>query len=105
MKKEYIMPRETKTKMEVFPGFGLVELGAVAAGMAVGLVLQLIPAILPLPVALKMFARLFVFVLPAAMAYMLFKQDTAGNSLFQQLKAFRVWNSRPKIYYYKRSGR
>ena len=104
MKKEYLVPRETKTKMEIFPGFGFVELLAVAAGMAVGAVLQLIPAVLPLPIGPKMFARLFIFALPAGMMFMLFKQDTAGNSLYQQIKAFRAWSSRPKIYYYKRRG-
>ena len=103
-KNEYLVPRETKTKMEIFPGFGFIELGAVAAGMALGGVLQLIPVILPLPIGPKLFARLFIFTLPAAMAYMLFKQDTAGNSLYQQLRAFRTWSSRPKVYYYKRRG-
>ncbi len=102
--KEYIVPRETKTKMEIFPGFGFVEIGAVAIGMAIGGVLQLIPAVLPLSAAPKIFARIFLFALPAGMAYMLFKQNTAGNSLYQQIKAYKSWSSRSKVYYYKRRG-
>jgi len=103
-KKEYLIPRETKTKMEIFPGFGLMELGVVAAGMVLGAILQIIPAVLPLPIAPKVFARFFLFALPAGMAYMLFKQDTGGNSLYQQIKAFRAWRNRPKVYYYRRRG-
>lgn len=104
-KKEYLVPRETKTKMEVFPGFGLVELGSVVVGMAAGAILQLIPALLPLPMGPKIFARFFLFALPVGMVYMLFKQDVAGNTLYKQIQAFKAWSNKPKTYYYTRMRR
>ena len=64
--------------------------------------MQLVPALLPLSTAAKLFGRFFCFVLPAGAAYFLVKQDVGGNSLWSQLKAARAWQGRPKVYYYRR---
>lgn len=101
--KEYLVPRAVRTRMEIFPGFGIPELLAVAAGAALGALLQLIPALLPLPMAAKLFGRFFCFALPPGAAWLLVKQDIGGNSLWSQLKAAREWQARPKVYYYRRS--
>lgn len=102
---EYLVPRSVRARMEIFPGFGLPELLAVAAGAGFGALLQLIPAALPLPIAPKLFARFFCFALPLGAAYMLVKQDVGGNSLYGQLKAARQWQARPKVYCYHREVR
>jgi len=88
--------------MEIFPGFGVPELLAVAAGGAVGYLLQLIPAALPLDTGPKLFIRFFSFGIPLSAAYMLVHQDASGSSLYSQLKALRGWSSRPQVYYYRR---
>lgn len=102
--KEYLVPRAVRARMEIFPGFGMPELLAVAAGAAAGALLQLVPALLPLSAAAKLFARFFCFALPTGAAYLLVKQDIGGNSLYGQLKAAREWQARPKVYYYRKGG-
>lgn len=101
--KDYLVPRAVVTRMEIFPGFGLAELGAVAAGGVIGTLLQLIGYILPLSVTARLFIRLFLFVLPLGSAYLLVHQDISGYSLYGQLKAARRWANRPQVYYYERS--
>lgn len=102
--KEYLVPRAVRARLEIFPGFGIPELLAVAAGGALGAILQLVPALLPLSMAMKLFARFFCFALPTGAVYLLVKQDIGGNSLWSQLKAAREWQSRPKVYYHRRGG-
>jgi len=102
--KEYLVPRAVVSRMEIFPGFGVAELLAVVAGGVTGGVLQMTVGMLPLAVAPKLFARLFVFSLPLGAAYMLVKQDVGGNSLWNQLRAYRQWAVRPRVYYYRRGG-
>lgn len=101
---DYLVPRAITARMEIFSGFGLTELGAVAAGGAIGALLQMTALFLPLPVAAKLFTRLFLFVLPLGSAYMLVHRDISGFSLFGQLKAMRQWANRPRVYYYRRGG-
>lgn len=101
--KDYLVPRAVVTRMEIFPGFGLAELGAVVTGGVIGALLQLIGFILPLSVAARLFIRLFLFVLPLGAAYLLVHQDISGYSLYGQLKAARRWANRSQVYYYERS--
>lgn len=98
----YLVPRSVMARLEIFPGFGLLELGAVAAGGAIGTLLQLIGIVLPLTVAAKLFIRLFLFVLPLGSAYLLVHRDIGGYSLYGQLKAARQWSKWPRVYYYER---
>lgn len=98
----YLVPRAVMARLEIFPGFGLPELGAVVAGGAIGALLQLIGLILPLTVAARLFIRLFLFVLPLGSAYLLVQRDISGYSLYRQLKAARQWSKRPRVYYYER---
>lgn len=101
---DYLVPRAVTARMEIFPGFGLPELGAVVAGGAIGSLVQLIALLLPLAVAPKLFARLFLFMLPLGAAYMLVHQDISGFSLYSQLKAARQWHKMPRVYCYRRGG-
>lgn len=93
-----------RARLEFFPGVGVTELLAVAAGGVIGALLQLVPMALPLPVAQKLEARALAFLLPLGAAYLLVKQDATGNSLWSLLKASRAWKNRPKVYYYRRGG-
>lgn len=103
MTQVYLVPRAVIARMEIFPGFGLPELGAVVVGGIVGALLQMIVLALPLTVAAKLFTRLFLFVLPLGASYMLVHQDISGFSLYGQLKAARKWAKGPRVYYYERS--
>lgn len=101
---EYLVPRAVTARMEIFPGFGLPELGAMVAGGAAGALLQMFALLLPLAIAPKLFTRLFLFVLPLGAAYLLVHQDISGFSLYGQLQAARKWANRPRVYYYRRGG-
>ncbi|MBZ4687329.1 MAG: hypothetical protein JG764_962 [Clostridiales bacterium] len=102
--KEYLVPRSVKSRMEFFPGMGLPELGALAAGAVLGYLLQLIMSILPLSVKLQLFLRFFFFALPPGIAFMLTKKTVSGTSAWQQLRDWRKFEKSRKIYYYKRKG-
>jgi len=102
---DYLVPRAVTARMEIFPGFGLPELGAVVAGGAVGALLQLAALLLPLDLAPKLFLRMFLFMLPLGGAYMLVHRDISGFSLYNQMKAARLWSNRPRVYCYRRGGR
>ncbi|MBS3976629.1 MAG: hypothetical protein KGZ75_07890 [Syntrophomonadaceae bacterium] len=103
MTKDYLIPRAVVARMEIIGGMGVKEILAIVAGGAVGYVLQLIPAALPLPVAQQLFARFLMFVLPPGAAYLLVKPGFAGGqSLWQLGQAYRRWSQRPKTYYYTR---
>lgn len=99
--KEYLVPRDVQTRTEIFPGFGFAELGAVVIGAVIGAILQLLPWVLPIPAGPKLFFRLFLVVLPIAIAYLLVRQDFAGGSLWQQLLAYRSWAGRRKVLYFR----
>jgi hypothetical protein len=101
---DYLVPRAVTARMEILPGFGLPEFGAVVAGGLGGALLQMVALLLPLTVPVKLFFRLFLFVLPLGAAYMLVHQDISGFSLYNQLKAARQWSQRPRVYYYQRGG-
>lgn len=98
----YLVPRAVLARMEIFPGFGLPELGAVVIGGASGALLQLIGLLLPISIAGKLFIRLFLFVLPLGSAYLLVHKNMSGGSLYGQLNAARQWANRPHVYYYER---
>lgn len=106
MTKDYLIPRAVVAKMEIIAGLGLREILAIMVGGAIGYVLQLIPAALPLPVAQQLFTRFLVFFLPMGAAYLLVRPGFAGGqSLWQLGQAYRRWSQRPKTYYYtRRSG-
>lgn len=102
--KEYLVPRAVVSRIEVFPGFGVIELLGVVAGGAIGAVLQMIANLLPLAVGPKIFIRFFVFALPLAAAYGLVRQDIGGGSALKELQIIRRWFNSTKVYYFQRGG-
>lgn len=104
MAKDYLVPRKVLTRAEIFPGFGGLEIAAVAGGAAFGYVLQLIPGLFGLPVAPTLFARFVLFTLPTAGAYMLVRPTVSGDSLLNLFRAWWHWRQGIKTYYYERRG-
>ncbi|MBO8169076.1 MAG: hypothetical protein H0Z35_07840 [Thermoanaerobacteraceae bacterium] len=101
--KKYIVPRNVRSRVEFFPGFGFKELAAVGMGGMVGFALQYIVGLLPLAFKLQSFIKIVVVTICVGVPYMLVKPDTAGNTLLQQLQAYRNWSGRRKKYLFKRS--
>ncbi|MHB1128384.1 MAG: hypothetical protein ACYC2T_15850 [Bacillota bacterium] len=102
--KDYLVPRAVTARVEIFPGLGFLELGALAAGGMVGALLQLVVLLLPFSVPSKLFMRLFLFVLPLGTAYLLVQRDMGGFSLYTQLRAAGRWSKKPRVYLYQRGG-
>ncbi|WP_422445385.1 hypothetical protein [Thermoanaerobacterium sp. DL9XJH110] len=103
--KEYLVPRAVRTRMEFFPGFGILELLVVGAGGAMGFLLQYLLSFLPFSPGIKPFIKIVTVTLFTGAPYIFVKQDMFGASLYTQLKAFRKWDSRPKKYLYVFTGR
>lgn len=98
---EYLVPREVKTRTEIFPGFGYAELGAVLLGAVIGAILQLVPWVLPIAAKTKTVWRLLCLCLPIGGSYLLVHQNIAGGSLLQELLAYRSWAGRRKVLYFR----
>ncbi|MHB1128370.1 MAG: hypothetical protein ACYC2T_15780 [Bacillota bacterium] len=101
---DYLVPRAVTARMEIFPSFGFLELGALAAGGVAGALLQLVVLLLPFSVPSKLFMRLFLFVLPLGAAFLLVHRDMGGYSLYTQLRAAGRWSKKPRVYLYRRGG-
>ncbi len=103
--KEYLVPREVNSRMQILTDFGFLELGALLVGAAIGAILQGIPWLLPLSLRVKMILRLVCFSIPTATAYLLFKPDFSGSTMWKQLNAMRQYNATRKHLYYRKRGK
>jgi len=101
-KPEYLIPRAVTARFEFFPGWGVPEVVAVVVGAAAGGLLQAGVAHLPLLHTMLFGARLGVFILPAACAYMLVRKDIGGHSALDQLRAARAYGRKQHRYLYRR---
>lgn len=89
----YLIPKNIKTKKEIFKGFGILEILAVGLSCLVGFILQSIVAEFKLKVFLFSIIPLFTFLLIFPLP-----NGTTALTIF---KKFIIYNKRQKIYKYK----
>ena len=104
----YLVPRAVIARFELIPGVGLPQLLAGLAGAAIGVALQFLAGFLAGlilgPSPWIMFVRIAVVAGPSAFAFAGTRQNLAGQSPWQTMRARRAWLARPKLYLYRREG-
>lgn len=94
--KPYLVPRAVTARTELFPGFGFAELGLLAAGGALGLLLFLILHAFGVPLP----PCFIVAVIPTAAGYFAGRADPHGVRLLAYVTWAREWMRRPKLWLY-----
>lgn len=95
--KSYIVPKNVKTRVEFFTGFGFKEVAIVLIAAAMGLCLGLLLlAITGSPISLGL------FVPTSAFGFLVSKPNPrTGRSALDIIKDLRKYNARPKKYQYR----
>ena len=107
----YLVPRQIVTKTEIVAGIGPIEALLIAAGLAVGIVVQFILALIghvapPHAAAVHhalLLGRFLVVVLCAGAGYMA-TRPVSGGSILDYARAIRAWSARPHVYLYTQGG-
>jgi len=102
--KEYLVPRAVRTRNELFPGWGWPEIGAVAAGLLVGFVLQWVFGLIDHAHASGLIGRLILVVIPVATATGAVRDPTGGGSPWRRIQDRRRYMRRPRRYLYQYRG-
>lgn len=89
----YLIPKNIKVKREIFKGFGIVEIIAMALSLGIGYLLQLLTTNFILRVAFFIFLPMLTFLLLMPLPN--------GSTLFSILKRFIVYKTSQKNYLYK----
>ena len=101
--RSYLLPRAVRARLEILPGLGLAEIGAITAAGGLGFVLQLGWSHLPLQAAaLRYGVRACLFGLPPVTAYLAVKPDLGGLRVIDHLRAARAYHRSPHRYLYRR---
>lgn len=101
-KQKYLIPRAVRTRLEIFPGFGVSESMAVGIGFIVGFAVQHLLSLLSLP-NVPLF-KIIALTLFTAVPYFAVKPDIYGNTLWKQIKDYRNWSHSQRKYLYKKSS-
>lgn len=89
----YLIPKNIKTKKEIFKGFGILEILAVGLSCLVGFVLQSTVAEFKL--------KVFLFSVFPLSTFLLIFPLPNGSTALAIFKKFIIFNKRQKIYRYK----
>lgn len=89
----YLIPKNIKTKNEIFKGFGFIEILVMSLMCGIGYILQLFVDNFYLKIFLFFFFPLLTFLL-------LFPLPNGGNT-FMFLKKFIIYKKRQKMYKFK----
>jgi hypothetical protein len=107
----YLVPRQIVTRTEIMSGVGPMEALLIAAGLAVGIAVQFLLALIGhlVPahaVAVRhalLIGRFLIVVLCAGAGYMA-TRPVAGGSVLDYARALRAWSARPHVYLYAQGG-
>lgn len=101
-KQKYLIPRAVRTRLEIFPGFGIPESIAVGVGFMTGFITQHFLSYLPLA-NISLF-KIIILTVFTAVPYFAVKPDVYGNTLWKQLRDYRNWSQSQRQYLYKKSS-
>ena len=107
----YLVPRQIVTRTEILSGVGPMEALLIAAGLAAGIVVQFVLALVGhlVPahaVAVRhalLLGRFLIVVLATGAGYMV-TRPVAGGSILDYARAMRAWSARPHVYLYVSGG-
>lgn len=89
----YLIPKNIKVKREIFKGFGIIEIIAIALSFALGFLLQSITSIFNL--------KIFLFFCFPLILFILLLPLPNGSTPFIIFKKFIVFSKRQKKYIFK----
>lgn len=89
----YLIPKNIKTKREIFKGFGIFEIIVIAISFGLGYILQLITN--------EFFLKLFLFILLPMTSFFLLLPLPNGSTALSIFKKFLIFKKRQKNYKYK----
>lgn len=89
----YLIPKNIKTKREIFKGFGIVELISIAFSLLLGYLLQM------LVVDFKI--KIFLFAILPLITFILLLPLPNGSTTFNILKKFIIFQNSQKKYKFK----
>lgn len=89
----YLIPKNIKTKKEIFKGFGILEILAVGLACLIGFILQSIVTEFKL--------KVFLFSIVPLTTFLLIFPLPNGSTALTIFKKFIIFKKRQKIYKYK----
>jgi len=89
----YLIPKNIKTKREIFKGFGILEIIVIAISLGLGYLLQLLVTDFVL--------KVFLFVLLPLTSFFLLLPLPNGSTALSIFKKFLLFKRRQKNYKYK----
>ena len=89
----YLIPKNIKTKREIFKGFGIFEIIVISISLGLGYVLQLL--------AKKFVVKVFLFCLLPLTCFFLLLPLPNGSNALSIFKKFILFQKKQKKYKYK----
>jgi len=89
----YLIPKNIKTKPEIFKGFGIFEIIIIGISLGLGYLLQLL--------AHDFVIKVFLFVLLPLTSFFLLLPLPNGSTALSIFKKFLLFKKRQQIYKYK----
>jgi len=89
----YLIPKNIKTKREIFKGFGILEIIVIAISLGLGYLLQMLSS--------DFVIKVFLFVLLPLTNFFLLLPLPNGSTALSIFKKFLIFKNRQKIYKYK----
>lgn len=89
----YLIPKNIKTKQEIFKGFGIFEIIIIAISLGLGYLLQLLVT--------DFVFKIFLFILLPLTSFFLLLPLQNGSTALSIFKKFLLFNKRQKNYKYK----
>ena len=97
----YVIPKNVKTRYELFTGIGFKELLITAVGTLIGIVIFFLASLLKFPVPLTVIISV---IFPAAAFLLSISNPRTNMSLLTMIKYFRIYKTRQKRYFYVFGG-
>lgn len=95
------MPRAVRTRSELFPGWGWPDIGAVAAGLLVGLMLQWLFGLIDHAHTSGFIGRIVLVVVSVAVATGAVRDPTGGGSPWRRAQDWQRYLRRPRRYLFR----